>query len=190
MNNKLEKMRILNEKIIGNCKMCPLHKNRSSIVFGAGNCYSKLMIIGEAPGFNEDMQGKPFIGLAGKLLKNIIEETPLKHKSIYVCNTVMCRPYKNRTPNISEIRECSRYLHLRIGIVKPKIILTLGKIATSLLKGKNIFITRVRGHIFTYKSIKVIPTFHPAYVLRKPEKKSFLQQDIKKAIMELKKLDT
>ena len=154
-----------------NCQKCPLAQTRTNVVFSDGIPNSKLMLIGEAPGFNEDMQGKPFVGRAGQLLDKIFESVGLsREKDVYICNTIKCRPPDNRDPLPAEKEACRAYLDKQIEILKPRIILLCGKVAlTSFLPQINVGITKVRGQWFDgpYGS-KMMPIFHPSYLLRNP----------------------
>lgn len=154
-----------------NCQKCPLSQTRTNVVFSDGIPNSKLMLIGEAPGFNEDMQGKPFVGRAGQLLDKIFESVGLsREKDVYICNTIKCRPPDNRDPLPAEKEACRVYLDKQIEILKPRIILLCGKVAlTSFLPQINVGITKVRGQWFDgpYGS-KMMPIFHPSYLLRNP----------------------
>ncbi len=169
-----------------NCTKCELYKTRNNIVFGDGVPNNKIMLIGEAPGFNEDMQGIPFVGRAGKLLDKILESVGFTRKeNIYICNTVKCRPPENRNPEQKEKDACREYLDKQIEILKPKIILICGAVALNSMLGMNGGITKVRGKWFDgpYGS-KMMPIFHPSYLLRNPSHKEgspkwLMWQDIK-----------
>ncbi len=167
------------------CKRCHLCNNRNNVVFGTGNPYTKLMFIGEGPGYEEDMQGLPFVGRAGQLLTKIIEAMDFKRKDVYITNVVKCRPPQNRNPLPTEILACEEHLIRQIDIIGPVIICALGKVsAQSLLKTQEP-ITKLRGKFFHYRGIKVMPTFHPAYLLRNPNGKRLVWQDVKKIMAEL-----
>jgi len=144
------------------------------------------MFIGEAPGYYEDVRGKPFVGNSGKLLNNIIESMGLKRKETYICNAVMCRPRNNRTPNLHEIKKCRKFLDYQIDVVSPKIIITLGRTAIVSLMNKNVYLKDTRNMHITYKSIRVFSTFHPSYLMRYPLKKKDAWKDIEKATVFLK----
>lgn len=170
-----------------NCQKCVLGKTRNNVVFSDGVANSKLMLIGEAPGFNEDMQGKPFVGRAGQLLDKIFASVGLsREKDVYICNTVKCRPPENRDPLPEEKSACRAYLDKQIEILKPRLILLCGKVAlTSFLPHLNVGITKVRGQWFEgpYGS-KMMPIFHPSYLLRNPvakpgSPKALMWEDIK-----------
>jgi len=168
------------------CKRCSLSTGRNNVVFGNGNPDSKLIFIGEAPGFEEDMQGLPFVGRAGQLLTKIVEAMGLKRKNVYIANIVKCRPPSNRNPLPTETLACEEHLINQIDIIKPKIICALGKVSThSLLKVQEP-ISKLRGKFCTYRGIKLMPTFHPAYLLRNPSDKKLVWQDMKKIMAELR----
>jgi DNA polymerase len=168
------------------CRTCPLCKGRTNVVFGAGNADAKLLFVGEGPGYDEDMQGLPFVGRAGQLLTKIIEAMGLKRKDVYITNVVKCRPPQNRTPFPTEILACAEYLAGQIDIIKPKIICALGKVPAQALLKTELPITKLRGNFYLYKDIKVMPTFHPAYLLRNPGDKKLVWQDMKKIMAQLK----
>ncbi|MDO8535407.1 MAG: uracil-DNA glycosylase [Candidatus Omnitrophota bacterium] len=171
---------------ISNCKRCSLHKTRHNIVLGAGNPKAELMFIGEAPGEDEDLQGFPFVGRAGQLLTKIIEAMGLKRSDVYIANILKCRPPNNRPPLPLEITECEAILKKQIDIIKPKIICTLGKFASQTLLRTETTISALRGNFKEYNGIKLMPTFHPAYLLRNPNDKKLVWSDMKKIMKELK----
>jgi len=168
------------------CKQCSLNKTRHNVVFGAGNPKAELVFIGEAPGEDEDLQGLPFVGRAGQLLTKIIEAMGLKRSDVYIANILKCRPPNNRPPLPGEIEECEGILKKQIDIIKPKIICTLGKFASQTLLRTEIPISSLRGNFKEYNGIKLMPTFHPAYLLRNPNDKRLVWQDMKKIMKELK----
>ncbi len=168
---------------IGDCIRCKLHVNRQNIVFGEGDPDAELVFIGEAPGREEDMEGRPFVGEAGRLLTRIIKAMGLDRGDVYICNIVKCRPPRNRDPEPDEIEACLPFLKAQIRIIQPKVICTLGRIAAQSLLGKDFKITRQRGDWHSYMGIPLMPTFHPAYLLRNPSQKRVVWEDIKK-IME------
>jgi DNA polymerase len=152
---------------LGDCKRCRLCEQRTKIVFGDGNPDAELMFVGEGPGAEEDRTGLPFVGRAGELLTAMIEKgLGIPRRDVYICNIVKCRPPGNRTPLADEARTCGAFLDGQIAAVRPKVIVALGKPATSLLLGREISITRVRGTWHEYRGIPLMPTFHPAFVLR------------------------
>ena len=170
------------------CKECPLAKlGRSQVVFGDGNPNAKLMFIGEGPGKDEDFQGKPFVGRAGQLLTKIINAMGMTRKEVFISNVVKCRPPNNRTPTQEESETCKNLLLLKeIDIIQPKIICTLGASATQALLGNEIKISTARGNFFKFKNMEILPTFHPAYLLRNPEAKRVVWQDMQKIVEKLK----
>lgn len=174
--SKLEKLyREYNE-----CPRCRLSKSRSSIVFGEGSVNAKLMFIGEAPGRDEDLQGKPFIGKAGQLLTKIISSISLSRDDVYITNVVKCRPPGNRDPKEDEISTCSDILASQIDIIRPKIICSLGNFASRTLLNTETPISRLRGRFYLYQGIKLMPTYHPAFLLRNPEMKRDVWHDVQK----------
>lgn len=168
-----------------NCQNCPLGGLRTKLVFGAGNPDAQLMFVGEAPGFDEDQQGLPFVGAAGQLLTKIIEAMKLKREDVYIANCLKCRPPGNRNPLPEEIASCSPILRRQIEIIRPKIICTLGKFAAQTLLGTEEPISRLRGRYFDYAGTKLLPTFHPAYLLRNPADKKLVWEDMKKIMKDL-----
>jgi len=179
----------LNGKYI-NCQECPLAKaGRKQVVFGNGNPETKLMFVGEGPGRDEDAQGKPFVGRAGQLLTKIIEAMGLTREQIYISNVVKCRPPENRTPLPLESGTCKELLLFKeIDIIKPSIICALGSVATKALLGEEVTISKTRGIFQDFKGIPVMPTYHPAYLLRNPAEKKTVWEDMKKIMEELKRL--
>jgi uracil-DNA glycosylase family 4 len=153
--------------VLGDCKRCRLCEARTHIVFGDGHPHAELMFVGEGPGAEEDRTGLPFVGRAGELLTAMIEKgLGIPRRDVYICNIVKCRPPGNRTPLADEARTCGLFLDGQIAAVRPKVIVALGKPAASLLLAREVAITRVRGTWHTYKGIPLMPTFHPAFVLR------------------------
>jgi DNA polymerase len=177
------------KKEFAKCTRCPLAKQgRQNVVFGHGNPEAKLMFIGEGPGRDEDIQALPFVGRAGKLLTKIIEAMGLKRADIYISNVVKCRPPNNRAPLPNESQTCkSSILHKEIEIIQPKIICTLGATATQEILEKPISISKIRGAFIPIGDLLLMPTFHPAYLLRNPQKKTEVWQDMKKIIEKLAK---
>lgn len=164
----------------GNCTRCPLWEGRTKIVHTTGNFQADLMFIGEAPGANEDAQGEPFVGRAGQLLDKIIEAIGMKRKDIVIGNVNRCRPPQNRQPMQSEADVCKQFLLREIAVVRPKVIVVLGNTACQNLLNTKIGITKLRGEFQDYFGVKVMPTFHPAYLLRDPSKKRETWEDMKK----------
>ncbi len=166
------------KKICLDCTLCDLSKTRSNVVFGEGNPNAKLMFIGEGPGAEENKTGKPFVGRAGKLLTKIITNVlELTREDVYIGNIVKCRPPNNRVPSIEEARTCIPYLLKQIDIINPEILVCLGKTAFMYLMNTDVPISRVRGQIFEFKGKKVIPTFHPSFLLRNPSAKKDAYKD-------------
>lgn len=170
---------------LGECTRCPLHEGRRTIVFGDGDPDADLMFVGEGPGEQEDRQGLPFVGRAGELLTRMIERgLGIPRREVYICNIVKCRPPGNRTPLPHEVAACRRFLDGQIDAVRPRVIVTLGKPASSLLLDRDVSITRVRGTWHGYRGIPVMPTFHPAFVLRQytEQNRRLVWQDLKEAL--------
>jgi uracil-DNA glycosylase len=165
---------------IGECVRCPLHAGRTHIVHSEGNRKARLMFVGEAPGADEDMQARPFVGRAGQLLNKIIEAIGLKREDILIGNVNRCRPPQNRTPTLEEAKTCKPFLLREIAVVRPDVIVVLGNTAMKNLLDTKEGITKVRGQFQDYRGIKVMPTFHPAYLLRDPSKKRETWEDMKK----------
>jgi uracil-DNA glycosylase family 4 len=169
---------------LGECTRCRLHEGRTKLVFGDGNPDAELMFVGEGPGEQEDLQGLPFVGRAGELLTRMIERgLGVPRSSVYICNIVKCRPPGNRTPLADEVSTCRPFLDGQIDAVAPRVIVTLGKPASSLLLGREVSITRVRGTWHEYRGIPVMPTFHPAFILRQytEENRRLVWEDLKAA---------
>jgi uracil-DNA glycosylase family 4 len=164
---------------LGDCQRCKLHRTRRTIVFGEGNEKAKLMFIGEGPGYDEDVQGRPFVGKAGQLLTKIIQSIRLQREEVYIANIIKCRPPQNRNPEPDEIRSCYPFLLKQIQAIQPKIICALGTFAAQTLLDTQAKITGLRGRIFELKGIKVFPTYHPAFLLRNPERKREVWEDMK-----------
>ncbi|UCF86706.1 MAG: uracil-DNA glycosylase [Nitrospiraceae bacterium] len=172
---------------IGDCKRCRLSKGRKNIVFGEGASDAELMFIGEGPGREEDIQGRPFVGDAGKVLTNLILKMGLKREEVYIANIVKCRPPMNRDPESDEIKTCSPFLEQQIDIIQPRVIVALGRIAAQRMIGSMIPISKLRGKFYDFKGIPVMPTFHPAYLIRNPKDKWLTWDDAQKVLEKLKK---
>jgi uracil-DNA glycosylase len=169
---------------VGDCRRCGLHTGRTNLVFGEGNEKARLVFVGEGPGFDEDHEGRPFVGKSGQLLTRIIENgMGLKRNEVYICNVVKCRPPGNRDPNPDETSVCLPFLQAQLRIIGPEVICALGRVACQALLGSTFSITRDRGHWRTYEDIPLMPTFHPAYLLRNPAAKRPVWDDVK-SIME------
>lgn len=167
---------------IRSCEKCGLHKTRTNAVFGKGPVGAKIMLIGEAPGREEDLQGVPFVGKAGKELDNMLRAAGIEIDDVFITNVVKCRPPGNRNPESCEVMKCNPYLIKQIETVSPKIIVLLGNIALSLVTGTPSGITKMRGKTLEYMSYPAIPTFHPAYVIRNPGSGKIVIEDFKKAL--------
>jgi DNA polymerase len=151
---------------LGDCTRCRLSAGRTQIVFGVGNPHADLVFVGEAPGQEEDRQGEPFVGRAGQLLDKMIGSIGLSREAVYIANIVKCRPPDNRNPQADEIAACSPFLIGQIEAIRPRVIVALGKFAASTLLGEEVAITRARGRLRAWRGIPLMPTFHPAYLLR------------------------
>jgi uracil-DNA glycosylase family 4 len=166
---------------LGDCARCKLHGlGRRQIVYGVGNPRAELMFIGEAPGHDEDIQGIPFVGRAGQLLTKIIEAIDLRRDDVYIANVIKCRPPDNRNPESDEVATCEPFLFRQVQAIKPRVIVALGTFAAQALLRTNEPISRLRGQVFHYGKARLIPTFHPAYLLRSPERKREVWEDMKK----------
>jgi uracil-DNA glycosylase family 4 len=170
---------------IGDCTRCKLHKGRHKIVFGDGSAKAELVFIGEGPGADEDAQGLPFVGRAGKLLTQMIEAMGLERKDVYISNVVKCRPPENRVPEPDEVETCSPFLLRQIDVIKPKVIVCLGAVAAKTLLQTNRGITEFRGQWLEWRGHKLMATYHPAYLLRNPNAKREVWKDLQKVMAEL-----
>jgi len=171
----------LRAEIGPDCQRCKLHTlGRRQVVFGVGNPNADLMFVGEAPGADEDIQGEPFVGRAGQLLTKIIEAIGLKRSDVYIANVIKCRPPGNRNPEPDEVERCEPFLFRQIDMIKPKVIVALGKFAAQSLLKTNDPITRLRGREYRFRSATLMPTFHPAYLLRNPSSKREVWEDMKR----------
>ena len=167
------------------CEKCRLAKTRTNVVYGVGNPNADLMFIGEAPGRDEDLKGEPFVGRAGQLLTDIIKAMKLTRDDVYIANVIKCRPPENRNPEADELDECRPFIRRQIEIIQPKVIVTLGKFALQSLMQRGYSITGARGSWLEYDGVKVMPTYHPAYLLRNPAAKKDVWADMKKVMAEL-----
>lgn len=165
---------------LGDCRRCGLAEGRRHIVFGDGNPNARLVFVGEGPGADEDRQGLPFVGAAGRLLTKIIEAMKLSRDQVYICNVIKCRPPGNRNPAPDEIRACRPFLERQLAAIRPEVICTLGTFAAQTLLDTTRPVSKLRGRFHTYQNIKVMPTFHPAYLLRNPDQKRAVWEDMKK----------
>jgi uracil-DNA glycosylase family 4 len=170
---------------MGDCTRCKLHKGRNKIVFGDGNPKAELVFVGEGPGADEDAQGLPFVGRAGKLLTQMIEAMGLLRKDVYICNVVKCRPPENRTPEPDEVLTCSPFLLRQIDVIKPKVIVCLGAVAAKTLLQTTRGISQYRGEWQEWRGRKLLATYHPAYLLRNPPAKADVWKDLQKVMAEL-----
>lgn len=160
------------------CRRCHLHRYRKNIVFGEGNPKARLVFVGEAPGADEDRQGRPFVGKAGQLLTRIIEAMKMKRDEVYICNILKCRPPNNRDPRPEEINACEPFLIRQLEVIKPEVICALGSIAARTLLKTEVPITALRGRFHSYRGIDIMPTYHPAYLLRNPAAKRHVWEDM------------
>ncbi len=167
------------------CRQCALAQTRKNIVFGDGDPKAKIVFVGEAPGADEDDQGLPFVGRAGQLLTNIIKAMGLDRKDVYICNILKCRPPGNRNPLPDEIRLCEPFLKEQLRIISPQIICALGSVAAKTLLKTETPITALRGRFHFYDGIKLMPTYHPAYLLRNPQAKKQVWEDIQLIMKEI-----
>jgi DNA polymerase len=170
---------------LGECTRCKLAGGRTRLVFGVGNPRAELMFVGEGPGADEDLQGEPFVGRAGQLLTKMIEAMGFRREDVYIANVVKCRPPGNRNPEPDEMESCEPFLRRQIAAVRPKVIVALGKIAAQTLLRDTTPISRLRGRWFTYEGVRLMPTFHPAYLLRSPDEKKKAWEDLQVVMKEL-----
>ena len=170
---------------IGDCRRCKLYQDRTTLVFGEGSSKARLVFVGEGPGREEDQVGRPFVGEAGRLLTKIIEAMGLSRESVYICNVVKCRPPKNRDPEGDEIETCLPFLKRQLNLIQPDVICALGRVAAQALLGKEFRITRERGKWQSFMDIPMMPTFHPAYLLRNPSAKREVWEDIQEIMRHL-----
>ena len=164
---------------LGDCTRCKLHKNRRTLVYGVGNPNADLMFVGEGPGYQEDMQGIPFVGPAGQLLTKIIEAIQLTRDEVYIANVVKCRPPSNRDPEPEEIETCRPFLERQVASIRPRVICTLGRVATQAMLSTDKALGRMRGQQFSFGEAVLVPTYHPAFLLRDPSKKRDTWEDMK-----------
>jgi DNA polymerase len=170
---------------LGECARCKLHKTRNKIVFGDGSAKAQLVFVGEGPGADEDAQGLPFVGRAGKLLTQMIEAMGLQRSDVYICNVVKCRPPGNRQPEPDEVEKCSPFLFRQLDVLQPKVIVCLGATAAQTLLQTNRGISHFRGQWMDFRGYKMLATYHPAYLLRNPVAKGDVWKDLQKVMAEL-----
>jgi DNA polymerase len=183
-NNKEEMLKIVRREM-GDCQLCPLGKTRKNIVFGVGNPRARIVFVGEAPGADEDEQGLPFVGRAGQLLTDIIVKgMKMQRKDVYICNILKCRPPGNRNPQPDEIGKCESFLKKQLHIISPEIICALGTFAAKTLLNTDVPISVLRGRFHSYEGIKLMPTYHPAYLLRNPSAKKQVWEDVQMIMKE------
>ena len=173
---------------LGNCKRCKLCQERTNIVFGIGNPRARLVFVGEGPGYEEDQSGEPFVGAAGQLLTKIIQAINLTREQVYICNIIKCRPPGNRNPEPDEIKACSAYLKRQLAVIKPDFICALGTVAAQTLLKTSTPISRLRRCFYDYMGTKLLPTFHPAYLLRNQNKKREVWEDMKMLMKQMKEV--
>ncbi|MDO5043703.1 MAG: uracil-DNA glycosylase [Coriobacteriia bacterium] len=167
------------QELLGDCKRCPLHESRNNIVFGKGNPHARIMIIGEAPGKNEDLQGEPFVGKAGKELDEYLHDINLSLEDVYIANVLKCRPPENRNPQVFEITSCAPYLREQIRSIWPDVIVTLGNFASKFVLKTDAGITALRGKVYPVGHFKVVPMFHPAAAIYDRNKVRAIKEDFK-----------
>ena len=165
-------------ELLGDCRRCPLHSTRHSLVFGEGNPEADLVFVGEAPGADEDAQGRPFVGRAGQLLTKIIGAMGMQREEVYICNILKCRPPGNRNPQPEEITPCEPFLIRQLGAIRPRVICALGTFAAHTLLKSEAPISVLRGRFHSYQGIPLMPTYHPAYLLRNPGAKKQVWEDV------------
>ena len=175
----------IKDELIADCKRCKLHQTRTNIVFGAGNANADLVFVGEAPGAEEDAKGVPFVGRAGQLLTKMIEAMGYKREDVYICNVIKSRPPENRNPEPEEVAACEPFLKAQLAVIKPKVIVALGRFACQCLLRTEEPMGKIRGKWGSYEGIAVMPTFHPAYLLRSPSKKKEVWEDLQEVMKRL-----
>ena len=165
---------------LGECTRCRLHTGRTTLVFGVGNPNASLVFVGEAPGRDEDLQGIPFVGRAGQLLTKIIASIGLTRDEVYIANVVKCRPPSNRNPQPDEVQTCEPFLFRQLDLIRPKVVVALGAFAIRTLLRTDQAVSRLRGQVYEYRGASLVPTFHPAFLLRSPDRKRDVWEDMKK----------
>ncbi|HVR76140.1 MAG TPA: uracil-DNA glycosylase [Planctomycetota bacterium] len=172
------------EEVAG-CTRCTLCHSRTRTVFGTGDPAARIFFVGEAPGFDEDRQGEPFVGKAGQLLNDIIKAMGLERREVYIANVVKCRPPQNRVPDLAEMGSCRGYLERQIEIIAPEVLVLLGAVAAKAILGTTLAVGRLRGRFHDYRGIPVMPTYHPAYLLRNPHDKRKVWEDVQQVMARL-----
>ncbi len=172
---------------LGECTQCKLHRHRTQIVFGVGNPKASLVFVGEAPGADEDAQGEPFVGRAGQLLTKIIQAMGMQREEVYICNIIKCRPPNNRTPESEEILACQPFLVMQLQAIRPRFICALGGPAAQTLLRTKEPISRLRGKFYDFHGIPLLPTYHPAFLLRNPYEKKTVWEDMKLLLREMQR---
>jgi len=167
------------------CRRCTLHETRTHVVLGEGDLRARLVFVGEGPGYEEDRQGRPFVGAAGQLLTKIIQAMNLGREDVYICNIIKCRPPGNRNPKPAEIKACKPFLVRQLRVIRPEVICALGTFAAQTLLKSDTPISRLRGNFFDFMGARILPTYHPAYLLRNPDKKRDVWEDMKKLMRAL-----
>jgi DNA polymerase len=182
---RAESLAEMAERLQG-CMLCPLCEKRQKVVFGVGNPQAELVLVGEAPGREEDDQGFPFVGEAGRLLDRILFAMKLSRQDVYICNLIKCRPPNNRDPQPEEIAACEQFLKQQLQAIRPRLIVALGRFAAQTLLQSKDPISRLRGHWHAYQGVPVMPTYHPAFLLRNPAGKREVWEDMKQVLHRLK----
>ena len=173
---------------LGDCQRCRLKDGRKQIVFGVGNPEAELVFVGEAPGADEDRLGEPFVGAAGQLLDKMIEAMGFRRQDVYICNVIKCRPPENRNPEPDEVASCEPFLKKQLAVLRPRLIVTLGKFAAHCLLRIDTPITRLRGNWKSYEGIQLMPTYHPAFLLRDPSRKRECWNDLQQVVAALRRM--
>ncbi len=184
---RAQQLNVLHQRAI-QCTLCRLAKERKHVVFGEGNPDADLMFVGEAPGADEDQQARPFVGRSGRLLDEMMQEVGLRREDVFICNILKCRPPENRDPEPEEITSCEPYLRAQIDLIQPSVIVALGRYAAQCLSGDKTGITKMRGTFQLYHEVKMMPTFHPAAVLRNMNQRTLVVDDLRRAVEEAQRL--
>ena len=184
---RAQQLEVLHQRAIP-CTLCRLAKERKHVVFGEGNPDADLMFVGEAPGSEEDQQGRPFVGRSGRLLDEMMLEVGIRREDVYICNILKCRAPENRDPEPEEIASCEPYLRAQIDLIKPLVIIALGRYAAHCLSGDKTGISKMRGTFQLYHDVKLMPTFHPAAILRDMNQRTLVVDDLRRALDEARRL--